>query len=69
MRITKELSLSINDEQDMTTIYRVTIIDEDEAKLERRFCCRAEAMKFANASKWSSISVTHIQYMTLEEFI
>ena len=35
--------------------YKVTVIDEDESKLEKRFDCRDEAIQFARANKYSII--------------
>ena len=39
--------------------YKVTVIDEEENKLEKRFAWLADAMKFANQNKYAQINTVY----------
>lgn len=39
--------------------YKVTVIDEEENKLEKKFAWRDEAIKFARANKYSQINAVY----------
>lgn len=40
--------------------YKVTVIDEEENKLEKKFDCRAKALEFASKQKYVQINAIYI---------
>lgn len=40
--------------------YKVTVLDDEENKLEKKFDCRAKALDFARANKYSQINALYL---------